>query len=120
MLIPDLRSTKAVIVVFAMHGCGACDDYLPKLMERVEAHAAHGAPFLVWSPGQKIRPGQIPVLLYDAASKNDELQDFAYRLQVKATPSTYLLTRTGTHTIEGSVASAEIDRLLVSAQHANR
>lgn len=120
MLVPDLRRTKAVLVVFAMPGCGACDDYLPKFMERIEAYIAVGAPFIVWSPGQQIRPGQIPVLLYDAASKADELQDFADRLKVTATPSTYLLTRTGTHKVEGSIQPAEIDKLLVSAQHANR
>ncbi len=120
MLVPDLRNTKAVIVVFAMHGCGACDTYLPKFMDRVEAHAAHGAPFRVWSPGEPIQPGVIPILLYDAASKSDELQDLADRLGITATPSTCLLTRTSVNKIEGDIPLADLDRLLTSAQHANR
>jgi hypothetical protein len=118
--IPDLRRTNVVLVVWAMHGCGPCNTYLPQFMERVEAHAAAGAPFRVWSPGQPIKPGEIPVLFYDAASKDDGLQDFADRLGVAATPTTYMLTRTDTVKLEGAKSPDEIDRLLESAQRANR
>jgi hypothetical protein len=120
MFVPDLRNTKAVIVVFAMHGCPPCEEYLPRLTERLQEHAAGGAPFHVWSPGEPIYPGTIPVLFYDAASKDDELQDFADRLKISATPTTCLLTRAGTSKIEGSMSPDKIDQLLVSARNANR
>lgn len=120
MFVPDLRNTKAVIVVFAMHGCPPCEEYLPQLRERLEAHIAHGAPFHIWAPGEQIYPGTIPVLFYDAASEDDELQALADRLKISATPSTCLLTRTGTSKVEGSMSADKIDQLLLSARNANR
>jgi hypothetical protein len=120
MYLPDIRGAKAVIVVWAMHGCPACDQYLPKLMERIEAHTAYGAPFHVWSPGQPIAKGEILVLFYDAASKNDELQDLADRLGVTATPTTCLMTRKGVSKIEGAVPPIKIDEMLFAARNANR
>lgn len=119
-LIPDLRNTNVVLVVFAMHGCAACDTYLPQFRDQVEDHIAHGAPFRVWSPGQPLRRGEIPVLFYDAAAKDDDLQDFADRLGITATPTTCMLTRAGAAKIEGAVSSEEVERLLTSAQNANR
>ena len=119
-LVPDLRNTKAVIVVFAMHGCGPCEQYLPELRDRIEEFTAAGAPFRIWSPGQPISPGEILVLFYDAASTDDELQDLADRIGVSATPTTCLMTRTGVSKIEGSMPRAKIDQLLLAAQNANR
>lgn len=120
MFVPDLRATKAVLVVWAMHGCGACDKYLPVLSERIQAHAANGAPFHIWSPGEPILTGEILVLYYDAAAKSDELQNLADRLGVTATPTTCLMTRHGVHKVEGSIPPDQIDQLLIAAQHANR
>jgi hypothetical protein len=119
MLVPDLRGTKAVLVVWAMHGCPACDQYLPQLTERIAAHAADGAPFHIWAPGEAIYRGRILVLFYDAASKDEELQDLADRLGVTATPTTCLMTRTGVHKVEGSMTPDKIDQLLIAAQNAN-
>jgi hypothetical protein len=120
MYVPDLRNTKAVIVVFAMHGCPPCEEYLPRLTERLGAHAAKGTPFYIWSPGEPIYPNTIPVLFCDAASTDDELQNFADRLKISATPTTCLLTRTGTSKVEGSMSADKIDQLLLSARNANR
>lgn len=119
-MIPNLDRTRALLVVFAMPGCGACDDYLPKFMKQVDAYRAQGAPFRVWSPGQPIRPGEIPVLFYDAAAENDELQEFADRLKVTATPTTCMLTRYGTTKIEGAVGDAEVSQILNAALRANQ
>jgi Thioredoxin-like domain len=120
MLVPDVSNAKAVIVVFAMHGCPPCGDFLPRFMERVDTYAANGAPFHVWSPGEEITAGSILVLFYDAASKNDELQDLADRLGVTATPTTCLMTRSGVSKIEGSIPQDKIDQLLGAALQANR
>jgi len=119
MIPTDLSNTRALVVVFAMHGCGACDDYLPKFMDRVAAWQEAGAPFHVWSPGDQLAPGQIPVLLYNASTQDDELQGFADRLSVKVTPTTYVMTRWKTSKLEGSISDEKIDGLLRSAYHAN-
>jgi hypothetical protein len=118
--VPDLRGTKAVLVVWAMHGCPPCEKYLPKLTEKLAAHTANGVPFHIWSPGQPIYAGHILVLFYDAASKDEELQNLADRLGVSATPTTCLMTRTGVHKIEGGMSDDKIDELLIAAQSANR
>ena len=119
MIPTDLSNTRALVVVFAMHGCGACDDYLPKFMDRVAAWQEAGAPFHVWSPGDQLASGQIPVLLYNASTQDDELQGFADRLSVKVTPTTYVMTRWKTSKLEGSISDEKIDGLLRSAYHAN-
>lgn len=119
-LIPDLRNTRVLVVVWAMPGCGACDDYLPKFLARVDAFRAQGVPFNVWAPGQPLLATDIPVLLYDAASKDEELQDFADKLKVTATPTTCVLTRSNTAKIEGAVPDDEIDQILDAAQRSNR
>ena len=119
-MIPDLGQIKALIVVFAMHGCGPCEEFLPRLAQKIDAAQKAGVPLHVWSPGEPIAPGEIPVLYYDAAAQSDELQDFADRLGITATPTTCLMTRGGTYKVEGSMAPDDIDRLLGAAQNANR
>lgn len=115
----DLAHTKALVVVFAMHGCGACDHYLPMFMERIQAWQEAGVPFHVWSPGDQLQPGQIPVLVYDAAAKDEGLQAFADKLKVTATPTTCVMTRRHTDKVEGAIDAPQIDQMLRSAYRAN-
>jgi thiol-disulfide isomerase/thioredoxin len=117
---PDLRHTRALIVVFVMPGCGACEEFLPRLLKLVAQHQAAGTPFRVWQPGQPLHPGEIPVLIYDAASEDAELQAFADRLKITATPTTALMTRTNTARVEGAIDDAQASRLLLAAAQANR
>jgi hypothetical protein len=119
-MMPDLRHTRVLVVVWAMPGCGACDEYLPMFLDQVAAMQKNGAPFHVWSPGKTIEPGEIPVLLYDAASESEELQDFADRLKVTATPTTCVLTRWGATKVEGALDVPAVQRLLYQAQRSNR
>jgi hypothetical protein len=116
----DLSRTNVLLVVFMMDGCGACEDYTPKFMQRVEAFRAQGVPLRVMGVGSKpLKAGEIPVMLYDAAAPDDELQAFADRLGVTATPTTCLLTRSGTTKVEGAIEPADIDKLLLAAHRAN-
>jgi hypothetical protein len=116
----DLANTRVLVVVWAMPGCGACDEYMPVFTERVAAAQANGAPFKLCPPSKTVAPGEIPVLFYDAASENEELQDFADKLGVTATPTTCMMTRYGTTKIEGAIPPGEIDKLLYAAHRANR
>jgi thiol-disulfide isomerase/thioredoxin len=116
----DLRDVNALLLVFAMPGCGACDEYLPRFEKLVKVYRAQGAPFQPWQPGQQIARGTIPVLVYDAAADNTELQAFCDRLGITATPTTALMTRKNTAKIEGAIDNEQIERLLQAAMNANR
>ena len=116
----DLRQTRAVVVVFAMHGCGPCEEYLPRFMKHVEGLKHVGYPFVIMRPGGALEPGQIPVMIYNAAAEDSELQALADRLGIAATPTTALLTRRDTIKLEGSLEDDQIDQLLYAAAQANR
>ena len=118
----DLGHTRVLLVVFGMPGCGACDEFVPKFLQQVEAYKQRGVPFRVISASdKKVEPGEIPVMLYDAAADNEGLQDFADKLGISATPTTCMLTRwSGTTKIEGAISPAEVDGLLQAAVRANR
>lgn len=120
MSIPDLANTKVLLVIFAMPGCGACDEYLPRFLEVVSKFRTYGLPFTVWNEGDVIQEGQIPILVLDAASKDETIQDFADKLKISATPTTALMTRSSTHKIEGSIGDDQIDSVLRSASDYNR
>jgi len=116
----DLSHTKVIVAVFAMHGCGPCEEFLPRFTKQVERFQRAGYPFVIVRPGAAIEPGQIPVMIYDAASQDDELQAFADRLSVSATPTIALLTRRSISKTEGSMEDPQIDQLLYAAAKANR
>jgi hypothetical protein len=116
----DLSQTRVVVAVFAMHGCGPCEEFLPRFTAHVERFQRTGYPFVLLRPGAKLKPGQIPVMIYDAAADNTELQAFADRLGVAATPTTAMLTRRGVTKLEGSLEDTQIDQLLYAAAQANR
>jgi len=107
-------------MVFAMPGCGACDEYLPRFERLVKAYRAQGVPFVLWRPGQAFPHGSIPVLIYDAAAQNDEMQAFADRLGISATPTTVMMGRSTTAKIEGAIENDHIERLLHAAMIENR
>jgi|WetSurMetagenome_2_1015567.scaffolds.fasta_scaffold180879_3 hypothetical protein len=116
----DLRTTRVLVVVWAMPGCGACDEYTPVFLKRINAFKKAGAPFHVWQPGDVLAPGQIPVMFYDASAENEELQAFADQLKVTGTPTTCVLTHGSVSKVEGSVPAEKIDKLLQSAISSNR
>lgn len=117
----DLSNTKVLIVVFAMPGCPACKDYLPKFQEQLTAFQEHGHPFVVWEEGSDpLAPGQIPVMIYDATSSDKGIQDFANKYDVTGLPSTIFLPRVGGHhKLEGDQDPDTIYRLFATAVAAN-
>jgi hypothetical protein len=108
--------TNVVIVVFAMHGCPACHDYLPRLHKERERFEAAGFSFPIYEPGIAIAPGAVPVLIYDSAAKDDGVQAFADRFEVTALPTTILLPRIGFPAkYEGALPDDEIYNLFNAA-----
>lgn len=117
----DLDNTNVVIVVFAMDGCGACEEYLPKLLAQVEAYQKLGHPFVVYELGMRLQPGQIPVCIYDAQSEDPSVVAFADQHNVTGLPTTLLLPKRGKgQKWEGGLDATGIYGVLNLASQANR
>jgi len=116
----DLRNVKSLIIVFAMKGCPACEEYTPKLVQFVQGFQAHGIPFVFYTHGE-LAPGQIPVLVYDAAAQDPDVQALADQYKVEALPTTVLLARNARPVkLEGALEDNQIYELLASAAIASR
>lgn len=114
----ELTEADVVIAVFVMPECGACEGYMPKLRAAVRRA---GRPFYIY-PGHGVVPkGAIPVLFYDVSKPDDEVQAFATRIGVEATPTTAVLPRgEGVFKVEGDLADNQIDYVLASARSMHR
>lgn len=113
----DLNGQRVVIAIFAMGECPACENYLPRFVAEAEAlREQQGLPFVVYQQGQPLTPDAIPILIFDAASPDVDVQAFADRYEVKATPTTLVLHRgAGSFKTEGSLANNQIQWLLFMA-----
>jgi thiol-disulfide isomerase/thioredoxin len=108
----------AVIFVFAMGECPACEHYLPRLVAEADSLRAQGYTFAV-NPKQNVPTGTIPILIYDAASPDVDVQKLADRYGVTATPTTIVVLRDGGgFRVEGSLANNQITWLLLMASEA--
>jgi thioredoxin-like negative regulator of GroEL len=86
------------VFVFAMHGCAACDEYMPRFKQLAGAHRS-----------------RIPIGIYDLAKGGADAA-FANKLGVQATPTTVVMdTRGRLHKFVGNVGNAVIRQLLQRA-----
>lgn len=109
----SLEHTNVVLVVFAMPGCPACEEYLPKLYKAVEVYKSHGHPFVVYELGMTLQRGQIPVVVYDSTSQDPEVQAFADQHNISGLPTTLMLPKRGrSGRWEGGLADADIYSIL--------
>lgn len=116
----DLNHVRSMLVVFAMPGCHACHDYLPRFERQVANFKKHGVPMAYYKPGQRIEPGIIPVMLIDATSIDGSVQEFANTHNVENMPTTLLLTNNARPVkLEGAIDDQAIYQLLVAAVNAN-
>jgi thiol-disulfide isomerase/thioredoxin len=117
----DLGQARAVIVVFAMPGCPACEEYLPKLDRWVQAHRRVGHPFEYYDLQRGVRDGAIPIAIIDITSPDPGIQAYADQNRLNAMPTTLSFVRGRTvarH--EGGLEDREIDQLLAGAVIANQ
>lgn len=120
----NLDAQNVVVLVFAMHGCPACDHYLPRFTSEAAALsrqlAGQGTAFVI-NPETQPPPGVIPVLVFDAAAEDADVQKLADRFGVQATPTTVVAARgPGSFKVEGSLANNQIQWVLLMASEANR
>lgn len=120
MSAPSLDHVKSLVLVFAMPGCGACEDYIPRLTRLVKGFQAYKVPFVLYTAGE-IPRGAIPVLIYNAAETDPGVQALADQYKIEGLPTTILLTRT-THParLEGAISDEQIHEVLTAAAIANR
>lgn len=112
----DLSPVGAVIFVFAMPNCPACHDYTPVLAERVSSRGREG--FVFADGSHPLRPGQIPIIVYDVTTDDAALRDMIATYGITMTPTTLLLSRNtaGSCKLEGSLNAAQVDHVLDMAR----
>lgn len=120
----SLEAQRAVVLIFAMEDCPACESYIPRVVAEIQALngqlAAQGTSFVV-NPETQPEPGTVPVFLYDAASPDPEVQKLADRFGVTATPTTVVAARgTGAFKAEGSLANNQIQWILMMAAEVSK
>lgn len=111
---------RALIFVFALPGCGACHDYLPRLEKQVKTFQQHGIP-LVISTGRPPTKGQIPIIIADASSPDPSIQGLLDQYGIDAMPTTVLVTcNAQAQILVGALDETQIYEVLSSAALASR
>jgi len=117
----DLSRTKAVILVFAMPGCHACHDYLPRLQKQITAFKRSGCPIHYHELGCTVPRNAIVVAIFDSTSQDPELQALLDQYKIQGMPTTLLLTHNAAPVqLEGAIDDQQIYTMLASAAYANR
>lgn len=112
----DVAHCPAVIVVFAMEGCPACEEYKPRLEREIQRWQAARAPFVLAQPEQTFTAAQVPVILLDAQSSNPQIQALADAHAIEGLPTTILFKRNAyPRKFEGALDDAQIYDLLHDA-----
>jgi len=83
----------AVIVVFAMRGCPACEEFKPRLENQVRRWQSYGHRLVFGDKGQSFAEDEIPILLLDAQSADPQINKVADELAVVGLPTTVLFRR---------------------------
>lgn len=87
---------NAVVVVFTIAGCPACDEYKPRFTRIAQAYTQ-----------------AVPIWLLDANDTRPDVRDLATRLNVTNVPVTFVMRRpSGVMKIEGGIPDDQIAWLL--------
>ena len=116
----DVSRCPAVILVFAMDGCGACEEYKPRLEQELNRWRQRGHPFVDCEASDAIFGAhEIPVILLDAQSPDAQIQSWADQFHVEGLPTTILFRRyMPPEKHEGSIGRGQIHELLLKATQA--
>lgn len=114
------KNTKSLILVLAMPGCPACEDYKPRFEKMVAGFKAYGVPFHYYD-NTAPPPGSIPVLIVDATSPDPRIQQFCDGNKIQNMPTTMLFQRYGRPSqLEGALDDQQIFDLLTKAVYLNK
>lgn len=91
----------AVVIVFVMKGCGACEEYLPRLKQLMKQHQF-----------------TVQLFVLDVSDPNNtDIGYHADRFRIQATPTTIIARRNGGYqSFEGSLNERETLNVLRHAQ----
>lgn len=116
----SIEKANVAILVFAMPGCPACHEYLPRLYRQIEGFQKLGHPILVYE-GQAVERGTIPVVVIDSTSQEPSVQSLCDKHKIHALPTTVLLPKYGMPMRwEGALPDQDVYNLLNGALGANR
>lgn len=120
----DVSHLNAIVLVFGMTGCSACEDYVPRL----KAVAKEFPEVDIYDENsdkskrkRKVPIGTLPIFFYDVNSSDQALQTLADQYQVSAMPTTIALIRyrdawgrlqQGALRYEGSISDGQIRYVL--------
>lgn len=108
-------------MVFAMPGCPACHEYLPRLYRQVTGFQKLGVPFVYYESGGKpVRSGQIPIIIVDSTSTDPSVIALCEQHQIHALPTTVIMPRWGgPMRYEGALPDGELYEMLNTTVAAN-
>lgn len=90
----SLDACRVALVVFAMPGCPACHEFLPRLQRQVAGFQKLGHKFVYYEQGKTVvRNGEIPVVIVDSTSTDPSVIALADQHQISALPTTVILPR---------------------------
>ena len=117
----SIEQANVTILVFAMPGCPACHEYLPKLYGQVEGYQKLGHPFVVYDEGVIVSRGQIPVVIVDSTSTDASVVDLCNKYKIVNLPTTLLMPRHGFPVrFEGDLSPQDIYQLLNASIQTNQ
>ena len=91
---------KPAVFVFALQGCGACEEYVPRFKQAAGPYR-----------------GVVPIGIYDVGDGHGA--EFGNKMGVRATPTTVVMDRGGRlHKVVGAIGNAAIKALLDRALRA--
>jgi len=105
----SVAQAKVVILVFAMPGCPACHEYLPRLYEHIDMAQQAGNPIVLYQDGMDVGRDVIPVVVLNSTSQDAQLQALCDQHKISALPTTMVLPRWGMAVrYEGALPDADI------------
>lgn len=89
-----MATRKPAVFVFALQGCGACEDYVPRFQQLAGPYRR-----------------EMPIGIYDVGAGRGA--EFGNRMRIQATPTTIVMDRRGRlHRAVGALGNAAIKALL--------
>ena len=109
----SVEAARVALVIFAMPGCPACHEYLPRLYRQIAGFQQLGVPFVYYEQGMVVKAGQIPIVIIDSTSNDPSVVALADQYKIEALPTTLILRQHGPHrTIVGSMPDKETYEML--------
>lgn len=117
----SVAQAKVVILVFAMPGCPACHDYLPRIYNHIDAAQKAGNMIVLYQENMIVPAHVIPVVVVNSQSGDPALQKLCDQHDITALPTTIVLPRWGMPMrYDGALDDAGIHKMFADAYSLGR